>query len=83
MKTVLFLVLVVLLVAVGLPMSISMGDCPMCTSPDTHLDLGICAAFLSVLLLTVLLADRRRQVVAGMIRRLLIGRSIYRPPRFA
>jgi hypothetical protein len=83
MKPILALVLVLLLVMVALPMGMGeMGDCPMCTSPKT-IALGICAAILSLLVLIVLLASSRLGSVEQSSRRLLLARSIYRPPRFA
>ena len=86
MKTFLALLLVLLLVLVALPIGMGdmgdMGDCPMCTSPKT-IALGICAGILSLLVLIVLLGRSRLRLSEQASRRLLLARSIYRPPRFA
>ncbi len=83
MKPILALVLILLLVMVALPMGMGeMGDCPMCTSPKT-IALGICAAVLCLFMLIVLLSGSRLAAGGGPVPRLLLARSLYRPPRFA
>ena len=86
MKLFLALVLVLLLVLVALPIGMGdmgeKGDCPMCTSPKT-IALGICAGILSLLALIVLLGVSRLRSSERVSRRLLLDRSIYRPPRSA
>ncbi|MDQ3914253.1 MAG: hypothetical protein M3285_12560 [Actinomycetota bacterium] len=83
MKALLALVLILLLVAIALPMGMGeMGDCPMCTSPKT-IALGICAALLSLFMLVVLLRGSRLPSRRESSRRILLARSLYRPPRFA
>lgn len=83
MKALLSLALILLLVAIALPMGMGeMGDCPMCTSPRT-LAVGICATVLSLFMLIVLLRSSRLGSRNESSRRLLLARSLYRPPRFA
>lgn len=87
MKALLALLLILLLVVVALPMAMggmdAMGDCPMCTSPETHIALGMCAALLSLVGLAVLLTSSRLHLVRATARRFLLTSAIYKPPRFA
>jgi hypothetical protein len=84
MKAVLALVLILLLILIALPMAMGKGemaDCPMCTSPENHVVLGICAAILSLLGLVVFLTSTRFRLVEHRSRALLLARALYRPPR--
>lgn len=84
MKALLAMVVVLLLLLVALPIGMGdmgkMGDCPMCTSPKA-IALGICAGILSLLMQIVLLGRSRLRLSEQASRRLLLARSIYRPPR--
>lgn len=83
MKVVLAVLLMLLLILVALPMGMGeMGDCPMCTSPKT-IALGICAGVLSLFMMIVLGGSSRLRLVEESPRRILLLRSIYRPPRLA
>lgn len=83
MKALLVLILVILLVAIGLPMGMGkMGDCPMCTSLRT-IALGMCAGLLSLFILIVLLGSSRLRLGEQSSKLLLLSRSVYRPPRAA
>lgn len=78
------LVIIVALVALGLPMAMGgVSECPMCTSPDLRTTLGMCAAvFLSLILLMLFSAFKvavNRTELYGQ----LTGGSIFRPPRSA
>ena len=76
------LVLILLLIVIALPMGMGeMTDCPMCTSPENHLALGICAAILTFVVLAVGLRSRRFRLLEKGFRAFLISRTIYRPPR--
>ena len=84
MKAVLALVLILLLIVIALPTALGMGemaDCPLCTSPENHLVLGICAAILTFVVLAVGLSSRRIRLLEEGSRSFLISRTIYRPPR--
>lgn len=85
MKALLAVILILLLLVVAFPIGMgemgAMGHCPMCTSPDTHVALGICAALLSLAVLIVLLASSRLHLTRRADRRFLVPCSIYRPPR--
>ena len=87
MKALVALLLILLLVLIALPMSMggmdAMGDCPMCTSPETHIALGMCAALLSLVGFALLLSSSRLHLVRATARRFLAISAIYRPPRFA
>lgn len=51
MKTLLFLGLVLLLLVVGLPLAMGMGDmapCPACSAPDASLAMSMCLAILAI-----------------------------------
>lgn len=85
MKVVLtvLLILFVLLLALPLGMGMSeMADCPTCTAPDIHQDLGICFAIVSIAGMMILHAFTRFRPVQTHARSSLISRHIYRPPRF-
>lgn len=86
MKPILVLVLILLLVMVALPVAMggmdAMGECPLCTSPDSHVTLGICAALLASVVLSALLASSRIHLIRATTHRFLVASSIYRPPRF-
>lgn len=77
-----FLVLLLLLVALPLGMG-DMGDCPACTFTKSPFELGLCAAVLLLLVLAAFLSGFRFRIAAKASFRLLVPRSIYRPPRFA
>ena len=87
MKPLVALLLILLLVMIALPMAMggmdAMGDCPMCTSPETHIALGMCVALLSLVGLAVLLTSSPLHLVRATARRFLVTSAIYRPPRFA
>ncbi len=85
MKRFLALALLLLLLILGLPLAMGMGemgDCPMCTSPNT-IALGICAGILSLFMLIVLLSSSRLRLSEDSFRRFLLAQSLYRPPRVA
>ncbi len=82
MKVLLTVLLVLLLLLVALPMGMGhMGDCPACTASKAPFALGLCAAILSLLALSVLLSSTRFRRAAEARHRFLLSRSIYRPPR--
>jgi hypothetical protein len=84
MKVALSLLLILLLLLIPLPLGMGhMGDCPACTAAKSPFGLGICAGILSFFALIVLLAGSHLRLVEERARRLLLARSIYRPPRFA
>lgn len=83
MKAFLMIVLILLLVAFALPLGMGeMGDCPMCTSPQTLL-LGVCAALVTVFLLALSNLMRNLALDDPHHRLRALSRAIYRPPRFA
>ena len=84
MKKLLVMILVIAIIVIGLPMGMGgMSECPMCTSPETHISLAICAAILlslmvfSILFASLIAGDRNN--LSGRLTR----RSIFRPPRSA
>lgn len=81
MKTVLVLVLVLLLPAVGLPLGMGHMDCPTCTAAKSPFALGLCAGILSVIGLSVLLASNRFRLAPQSRYRFILSRSTYGPPR--
>ena len=84
-RTLLIIVLLVLVIALGLPMAMGgMSECPKCTSPDLQTPLGMCAAvFLSLAVLLMLLSAFKIAVSRTELQGQLTGGSIYRPPRSA
>jgi hypothetical protein len=84
MKVALALLLILLLLLIPLPLGMGhMGDCPACTAAKSPFALGICAGILSFFALIVLLAGSQLRPAEESARRLLLARSVYRPPRFA
>lgn len=87
MKLLLTLLMVLLLVLVALPIAMGgmgeMADCPMCTSPDPHVALGICAAILCLMGVIILFSTSRARVLEERAGGFLLAPAIYRPPRFA
>lgn len=83
MKTVLVVLAIVLLLAVGLPLGMgAMGDCPMCTSPQSLL-LGLCGAIAAVFVLTLSRLMARLALYDPRHHLSLLIRAIFRPPRLA
>lgn len=85
MKKLFVLVIIVALVALGLPMAMGgMSECPMCTSPDLQTPLGMCAAvLLSLVVLLMPFSVFKIPVNRPELHGQLTGESIYRPPRSA
>ena len=86
MKAAMVLVLILLLIVIALPMAMGMGmgemaECPMCTSAETHLVLGICAAVVTLTGLALVMGSRRIRSLEQSSRALLLSRPIYRPPQ--
>ena len=84
MKIVLTVLVVLLLVLIVLPVGMGhMGDCPACTAAKGPLELGVCAGVLSLVALTVLLTSSLFRSLTDRPPRLLLARSLFRPPRFS
>lgn len=83
MKKLLVLVIILALVALGLPMVMGgMSECPMCTSPDLQTPLGMCVAvFLSLVVLLVLFSAFKIAMNPTELHGQLTAGLIYRPPR--
>lgn len=83
MKALLILALVVVAIAFGLPMGMGpMADCPMCTSPEVHVALGLCAALVSLVLPYLTRVGSGFRVGRAVDRSFDFACSIFRPPRF-
>ncbi len=81
MKKVVIVIAVLLLVAVGLPLGMgTMGDCPMCTSPQSLL-LGLCGVIVIVFVLSLSRLTTRVALNDPRHRLTLLLSQIFRPPR--
>lgn len=87
MKTLLVLGLVLLLLVVGLPLAMGMGDmapCPACSAPDAHLAIAMCLAIFAmgaVFMSSSL--SRRMPLRSNRIPEFLALSSLDRPPQHA
>jgi hypothetical protein len=78
------LLLVMLLLLVALPVGMGhMGDCPACTPAKGPLELGLCAAVLSLLVLALKLIEARLRLASEKPPGTILAASLYRPPRCA
>lgn len=85
-KKLLALALIALLLLVGLPVVMDMmshaADYPACVAGSSF-GLGLCAGILSLLILAVLMPGWFLRNLRESFPGLLVGGSIYRPPRLA
>jgi hypothetical protein len=87
MRVFLLLALVLLLVVVGLPLAMGMGDmgaCPACSAPDAPLAVAMCLAILSLGALLIRATSSGRITLAKISApRSLIQSRLDRPPQHA
>ncbi len=84
MKKTGLVLLILLLILLALPIGMGhMAECPSCTSAMAPFALGLCAGVLSLLVLSVLLTSSRFHLAVQPRYRLLLSRTIYKPPRVA
>lgn len=87
MKALIIVLLVLLMLAVGLPLAMGMGDmapCPNCSALDVSFAVGMCLALFAVggIFIALAFSGRVRQR-NNRSRRLLVASGLERPPQYA